>query len=143
MQVASILTVKGADVATITPESTIGDAVTALHHHRIGALVVSPDGRRVVGIVSERDIVRRMATDAGVMSVPVSHVMTANVHTCTPEDEVEQLMVLMTGHRIRHVPVVVDGQLSGIVSIGDVVKHRVTQLENENQVLYEYMTGTR
>ncbi len=143
MQVASILTVKGADVATITPESTIGDAVTALHHHRIGALVVSPDGRRVVGIVSERDIVRRLATDPDVMTVPVSHVMTANVHTCAPDDEVEQLMVLMTGHRIRHVPVVVDGVLSGIVSIGDVVKHRVTQLVNENQVLYEYMTGTR
>lgn len=143
MQVSSILTVKGADVATITPASTIGDAVAALHHHRIGALVVSPDGRRVVGIVSERDIVRRLATDPSVMTVPVSHVMTANVHTCRPDDEVEALMVLMTGHRIRHVPVVVDGELAGIVSIGDVVKHRVSQLEDENRLLYEYVTGAR
>lgn len=141
MQVSSIVRAKGADVATIEPGATVADAVRLLHHHRIGALVVSPDGSRVVGIVSERDIVRRLATDEALLSLPVSRVMTAGVHTCELTDPVEQLMVLMTTHRIRHVPVVVDGQLAGIVSIGDVVKLRLQELESENKTLYDYMNG--
>jgi CBS domain-containing protein len=144
MQVASILAGKGSNVATILPDASVADAVEQLRSLGVGALVVSTDGRTVTGIVSERDVVRRLASDAaGVLSLPVHAVMTTAVHTCGPDDAVERLMVMMTEHRIRHVPVVVDGELAGIVSIGDVVKGRLGQLERENQALYEYFTGTR
>ena len=144
MQVASILAGKGSDVATIGPDASVAEAVEQLRSLGVGALVVSTDGRTMVGIVSERDVVRRLATDAaGALSLPVKAVMTTSVHTCSVDDAVERLMVMMTEHRIRHVPVLVDGELAGIVSIGDVVKERLGQLERENQALYEYFTGTR
>ena len=144
MQVASILAGKGSDVATIGPDASVAEAVEQLRSLGVGALVVSTDGRTMVGIVSERDVVRRLATDAaGALSLPVNAVMTTSVHTCSVDDAVERLMVMMTEHRIRHVPVLVDGELAGIVSIGDVVKERLGQLERENQALYEYFTGTR
>ena len=144
MQVASILAAKGSEVATIGPDASVAEAVEQLRSLGVGALVVSTDGRTMVGIVSERDVVRRLASDAaGALSLPVKAVMTTSVHTCSVDDAVERLMVMMTEHRIRHVPVLVDGELAGIVSIGDVVKERLGQLERENQALYEYFTGTR
>jgi CBS domain-containing protein len=112
--------------------------------HRIGALVVTADGVRIDGIVSERDIARalhRHGTD--VLGLAVADVMTADVYTCGPDDTVDELMALMTARRVRHVPVVVDGHLSGIVSIGDVVKYRVQELEKDNSSLVEYIQSGR
>jgi CBS domain-containing protein len=145
MYVESILAGKGVDVATITPDASVRDAVAALRDHRVGALVVSTDGRTIDGILSERDIVRRLAEQAdGALDLAVADVMTSAVTTCGPKDTIEQLMWLMTSQRFRHVPVVDDGGLlSGIVSIGDVVKYRLGQLESENQALYEYITQGR
>jgi CBS domain-containing protein len=122
----------------------VGDAADQLRLRGVGALVVSADGRRVDGIVSERDLVRRLAERGALMlSEPVSAVMTAAVRTCTPDDHVDELMRVMTEHRMRHLPVVVDGVLSGIVSIGDVVKWRVTELEDEARHLHDYITSGR
>ena len=144
MQVSGILAGKGNDVATIGPDASVAEAVEQLRSLGVGALVVSTDGQTVDGIVSERDVVRRLAVDAGAaLALPISALMTTTVHTCAPDDAVERLMVMMTDHRIRHVPVVVDGKLAGIVSIGDVLKQRLGELERENQALYEYFTGTR
>ncbi len=143
MNVHAILSVKGSDVATIAPEASIGSAVDALHDRKVGALVVSADGSAIAGIISERDIVRRLATDgAGMLDTPVSSVMSANVVTCSMNDTVHDLMGLMTGERIRHLPVVDDGgALAGIVSIGDVVKFRLDELQAENDELYGYIQG--
>ena len=142
MYVDSILAAKGVEVATIAPGATVRDAVAALGHHRIGALVVSSDGQTIDGIISERDVVRCLAEQAeGALAVLVADVMTSEVTTCGSKDTIEQLMWLMTSQRIRHLPVVDDeGRLAGIVSIGDVVKHRLGQLESENRALYDYMT---
>jgi CBS domain-containing protein len=145
MYVESILAGKGVEVATITPAATVREAVAALRDHRVGALVVSGDGRTIDGILSERDIVRRLAEQAeGTLDLTVADVMTSEVTTCGPKDTIEQLMWLMTSQRFRHVPVVDDGGLlAGIISIGDVVKYRLGQLESENQALYEYITQGR
>jgi CBS domain-containing protein len=144
MRVSGILAAKGATVATVAPTATVGDAADQLRLRGVGALVVSADGRRVDGIVSERDLVRRLAERGALMlSEPVSAVMTASVRTCTPDDHVDELMRVMTEHRMRHLPVVVDGVLSGIVSIGDVVKWRVTELEDEARHLHDYITSGR
>jgi CBS domain-containing protein len=115
-----------------------------LSQHRIGAVVVSADGSAIAGIVSERDIVRALAGEgAGVLGQPASSIMTSDVVTCGPATTVEQLMGIMTERRIRHVPVDDDGRLGGIVSIGDVVKNRVSDLENETQVLHDYIAHGR
>jgi CBS domain-containing protein len=144
VHVQSILATKGAEVATIRPDASVGEAVAALRDHRVGALVVSADGRTIDGIVSERDIVRRLAEDeGGTLQLAVADVMTHEVTTCGRKDTIEKLMWLMTDKRIRHVPVVDEGALAGIISIGDVVKHRLGQLESENQALYEYITQGR
>jgi CBS domain-containing protein len=145
VHVQSILAAKGTEVATISPDASVGDAVAALKDHRVGALVVSSDGRTIDGIVSERDIVRRLADDAGgTLERAVADVMTREVTTCGRKDTIEKLMWVMTEKRIRHVPVVDEaGGLAGIISIGDVVKHRLGQLESENQSLYEYITQGR
>lgn len=144
MRVSGILAAKGATVTTVAPTATVGDAADQLRLRGVGALVVSADGRRVDGIVSERDLVRRLAERGALMlSEPVSAVMTASVRTCTPDDHVDELMRVMTEHRMRHLPVVVDGVLSGIVSIGDVVKWRVTELEDEARHLHDYITSGR
>ena len=140
MRVAEILNRKGSDVATVTPEATIGAAVETLRHHGIGAVVVSVDGSSVDGILSERDVVRALDTSTvDLLERPVSEVMTGGVVTCSPGDTIESLMSLMTEKRIRHLPVVRDGGLVGIVSIGDVVKHRVSQLEDETRLMEEYI----
>lgn len=144
MRINSILHHKGDEVATITPDSTVSDALRSLADHGIGALVVSADGRTVQGILSERDIVRALAAEGGAsLDHPVDRLMTGTVVTCTRDDTVDSLMATMTGERIRHVPVVENGALTGIISIGDVVKHRVSELESEAQHLKDYITTGR
>lgn len=137
----SILGRKGADVATIEQTASICDAVRMLGERRIGALVVSGDGRAIEGIISERDVVR-VAADGKLDDLSVGAVMSTQVVTCTAGDGVDRLMALMTERRIRHLPVVDEhGHLTGIVSIGDVVKARLTELEHENQALADYISG--
>ena len=141
MNVQSILGGKGTDVATISQTASVCDAVRLLEERRIGALVVSGDGRAIEGIVSERDVVRRAASGP-LAGVAVGAVMSTDVVTCSAGDGVDRLMSLMTERRIRHLPVVDDGgRLAGIVSIGDVVKARLTELEHENQALADYISG--
>jgi CBS domain-containing protein len=143
MQVHHILSVKGDAVATVGPDAPISDAVEQLRERGVGALVVSTDGRRIEGILSERDVVRRLAVDGpNIMDLPVRSVMTEEVMTCSGSDDMGVLMRSMTDHRVRHLPVVDEGgRLSGIVSIGDVVKARLGELENENQALFDYIQG--
>lgn len=141
MNVQSILASKGAEVATISQQASLADAAAGLRDRGIGALVVSGDGRHIDGILSERDVVRALAAHgASALGRTVSSAMSVDVVTCTAADPVVGLMVSMTERRIRHLPVVDDaGLLSGIVSIGDVVKARLGQLETENQALFEYL----
>lgn len=141
MNVRSILDGKGSRVATVTPAASLADAAAELRDQKVGALVVSEDGRHLLGILSERDVVRAIATHgAGALGRRVDSAMSADVITCREADSVEQLMAAMTERRIRHLPVVdPDGLLDGIVSIGDVVKGRLGQLESENQALTDYM----
>lgn len=140
MRISDVLRNKGASVATITPETSVAGLLTELTVHNIGAMVVvSQDG--VLGIVSERDVVRKLhEVGADLLRRPVSDIMTTLLATCSPDDSVDSLSVLMTTNRVRHVPVVVDGRLAGIVSIGDVVKTRMEELEREQQQLQAYIT---
>jgi CBS domain-containing protein len=140
VRIAKLLDRKGHLVATVTPEATIWEALRLLDQHGVGALVVSADGRRPAGIISERDIVRRLPErGAAMLDGPVADIMVKEVRCAAPDDEVESLMAVMTTHRIRHLPVVLDGELVGIVSIGDVVKHRVDALEDDNRALVDYI----
>jgi CBS domain-containing protein len=142
MNVETILRNKGSRVATIRPDATIADAVDALRRERIGALIVSEDGESVDGILSERDIVIALA-DSGtnLLSRTVDEIMTRNVLTCAPSDTVGALMAEMTNRRIRHFPVVADGRLCGIVSIGDLVKNRLDEVEFEAQSLRSFIAS--
>lgn len=143
MQICQILDQKGSDVVTVAPQTTVGEAARILQLRRIGALVVTEDGG-VVGIVSERDIVRGLASHgAELLDMPVADLMTRAVVTCTRETRVDELMREMTLGRFRHLPVVEDGALIGIISIGDVVKNRVQELESETHVLRDYVTSSR
>ena len=143
MQVAKILENKGSDVYTIAPDATIETAVAALRDHGIGALVVSADGSTVDGIVSERDFVHGLANrGASLLAAPVSDVMTVDVMTCTRKDTSRELLGHMTERRIRHVPVVENGVLCGMVSIGDAVKSRLDEVQHEADVLREYISQT-
>lgn len=142
MTVSDILRHKGTTVVTIEPSATVGSLVALLASECIGAVVVSADGSRVEGIVSERDVVHAVAEHgAGSASLLVGDICTREVRCAAPEDQVDALMVVMTEQRIRHLPVVVDEQLAGLVSIGDVVKWRVNQLEGERQALEDYVRG--
>ncbi|QFU87930.1 CBS domain-containing protein [Amycolatopsis sp. YIM 10] len=140
MRIADVLRSKGSLVATVAPESSVTDLLAGLAEHNVGAMVVLGAEEKVVGIVSERDVVRRLH-DRGpeLLSRPVSEIMTTLVATCTPEDSVDHLSAVMTERRIRHVPVVVDGRLAGIVSIGDVVKTRLNELEERHDQLQAYI----
>jgi CBS domain-containing protein len=136
VKVEDILRSKGSAVRTVAPGATLEQAAQMLSAARIGSLVVSADGRRVDGMLSERDIVYAIAAQgAKAMARPVSSAMTTPVVTCTPQDRITALMAVMTAKRCRHIPVVTDGALSGIVSIGDLVKARLEDLELESQVL--------
>ena len=142
MNVETILSAKGRAVATIRPGETVGAVVDMLISHNIGALVVSRDGKSVDGIISERDIVHGLADrGADLLSFRVDEVMTRGVATCGPTDTIDQLMAEMTNRRIRHLPVVQDGQLCGIVSIGDVVKSRLDEVEYEARSLRSFIAG--
>ena len=127
------------DVITINPDATVRELIALLSEHNVGALIVSADGSSVDGIVSERDVVRRLVDHDDLLGGPVSAIMTAEVETVDVRTLVDDLMKTMTDRRIRHVPVVTDGRLTGIVSIGDIVKHRIDQLEFERDQLDNYV----
>lgn len=140
MQVAEILRKKGDEVATVAPDATVAVAVEVLREWGVGALVVTENGVVIDGILSERDIVRALGGPKRVLlDQLVSSIMTVEVFTCSPTDRVDELMALMTNERIRHLPVELDGALKGIISIGDVVKSRLTDLETQTRVLEEYI----
>lgn len=142
MKVKSILGEKGTFVATIAPTATVTELCALLSKHNIGAAVVSSDGTTVEGIASERDVVRSIATGGSeVLQAPVSSVMTDVVAVCEPDNSTDDLMVTMTARRIRHVPVVEEESLSGIVSIGDVVRVTVAELQEEKATLLGYITS--
>jgi CBS domain-containing protein len=129
------------DVITISPEASVRELIALLAEHNVGALIVSADGTSVDGIVSERDVVRRLVEHDEVLQGPVAGIMTESVETVDEQGLVDDLMKTMTQRRIRHVPVVTNGRLSGIISIGDIVKHRIDQLEFERDQLDHYVHG--
>jgi CBS domain-containing protein len=140
MIVKAILSAKGQDVITIEPTATLDTAVKTLAKHKIGALLVLGPDRRVTGILSERDIVRVLAEHgAGVLTQPLAQVMTRKVVTCSQSDTVEVLMQRMTTGKFRHLPVVEQEQVVGVISIGDVVKHRLQEMEQEQAALKDYI----
>lgn len=140
MQISQVLRRKGRQVATIDGGESVRTALELLARHGVGALVVSSDGRHIEGIVSERDVARGLhERGAALLGDPVSSLMTAEVHTCRPDASVHELARTMTDRRVRHVPVVEDGELAGIVSIGDVVKARLDELETERAQLVDYI----
>jgi CBS domain-containing protein len=141
MRIRDILRRKGTAVATVRPDSTVRDLLAALAEHNVGAVIVSPDGESIAGIASERDVVRRLHEHgAGLLGRPVSEIMTAEVRTCEPGADVDDLRRTMTEHRIRHLPVVdASGRLAGIVSIGDVVKSTIDELVTEREHLVGYI----
>jgi len=140
MRIEDILARKARpEVVTITPTETVRALLGVLATHGIGACVVSPDGSHVDGIVSERDVVRRLHDDEALLDATVSSIMTPAVETCAPEATIDEIMTLMTRRRIRHVPVVDKESLVGIVSIGDLVKHRLDELAFERDQLAAYV----
>ncbi|WP_029005135.1 CBS domain-containing protein [Azorhizobium doebereinerae] len=140
MTVSAILQNKGTSIVTISPDVSLSEAVRSLAEHRIGAIVAVDAQARVAGIISERDVVRILGEKGpDVLSEPVSSVMTRTVVTCTTSETVPGVMERMTRGRFRHVPVVEDGRLLGIISIGDVVKFRVEEMERESAALRDYI----
>jgi len=140
MIVKAILSAKGGDVISIDPTATLNTAVKTLAEHKIGALLVLGPDRRVIGILSERDIVRALAArGAGVLAEPLAQVMTRKVVTCSESDSVGVLMERMTTGKFRHLPVIEDERVIGVVSIGDVVKHRLQEIEQESAALRDYI----
>lgn len=140
MRIGDVLRAKASqDVITISPDATVRELLALLSEHNVGALIVSRDGSSVDGIVSERDVVRGLHDDDATLDGAVSAIMTSEVETCEPEALLDDLMKVMTDHRIRHVPVVTDGRLTGVISIGDVVKHRIDQLQFERDQLDHYV----
>ncbi|GAA5123599.1 CBS domain-containing protein [Pseudonocardia adelaidensis] len=141
MRIADVLRNKGTTVATVGPGATVAELLGVLADHNVGALPVI-DGGRIIGIVSERDVVRRLhAGGAALLQARVADIMTTEVTTCSPNDDVSDLAAVMTSRRFRHLPVVVDGELAGIVSIGDLVKARIDLLESEREQLQSYIAG--
>jgi len=139
MRIAEVLRKKGSDVATISPDATVTELLAVMAERNVGALVVV-ENERIVGIVSERDVVRRAhERGAAILSAKVAEIMTTDVATCDPAETVDHLTVLMTQRRIRHVPVIDNGRLCGIVSIGDVVKNRMDELEEAQKQLQAYI----
>jgi CBS domain-containing protein len=140
MRISDVIRSKGDLVVTVAPEETVKTLIDMLDEHRIGALVVSSDGKTIAGIVSERDVVRRLHRDgAAVLDQKVSDIMTTEVRTAAPEDNLEQIAMVMTEARVRHLPVVSGGELVAIISIGDVVKHRIDELQGERDQLVDYI----
>ena len=143
MSVSHILKLKGRDVITALPSATVKAVAEILSSKRIGAVVISSGGGKIEGIVGEREIVRAVASaGAAALDKPVSTVMTTNVRTCNEEDSEMGLMALMTQHRIRHLPVATNGKLSGMISIGDVVKFRIEEIERDAADMKAYIAGS-
>lgn len=141
--VATMLSKKGTAVLTVAPDEPISSAVGTMADNNVGALVVSTDGTTIEGILSERDVVRWLnERGRSVLDEPVTACMTADVQTCGRDDTSDQLMARMTASRIRHLPVVEDGAMAGIISIGDVVRYRLEELEMTADSLREYITGS-
>lgn len=141
MKISDILRAKGTSVVSMPPDASVRELVAALVEHKIGAVVVT-DGAALLGIVSERDIVHRLHVDgAAALDAELAQLMSTDLAVCTPADEVDTIAATMTERRIRHMPVLTDGRLAGIVSIGDVVKNRIQQLEAESEQLEQYITG--
>src|SRR6476619_5597960 len=141
MRIADVLRGKGSSVATVEPATSVAELVAALAEHNVGALPVL-DGGRLVGIVSERDVVRRLHLGgAGLLQLTVAEIMSTKVTTCGPTDKIEDLARILTEGRFRHMPVVQDGALVCIVSIGDLVKARIDLLEAEREQLQSYIAG--
>ncbi len=145
MDIESILASKGREVLTIPPDATVVEALHQMRERRVSAIVVSEDGRRIAGIISDRGIMDAIADrSAEVLNAPVGSVMTKEVFTCSRGDAVSAIMALMTKRRIRHIPVVEhDGRLCGIISIGDVVKHRLDEIEHEADEMRRYIRTAR
>lgn len=142
MRVQDVLASKGSTtIYTIKPDATVAALMDELAEHNVGALIVSTDGTTMLGIVSERDIVRKLRKVNDARSIAVSEIMTTDVSACSPDDSFKSLMNTMTEQRVRHVPVLQDGQLVGVLSIGDAVKHRMEQLEFERDQLNNYVAG--
>lgn len=140
MNVAHILGNKGREVISVAPHRTVAEAARVLAEKRIGAVVVTGADGDLLGILSERDIVRAFGLKGREsLEMPVSGIMTPKVVTCRPETSIDELMEIMTSGRFRHVPIVEDGRIAGIVSIGDVVKHRVAEIEAESQAMRDYI----
>lgn len=140
MNVEQLLSDKGREVISVQPHRTLAEAIRVLSERRIGAVAVMGDDGALVGILSERDIIRALGAEgSAALESAVSRVMTAKVVTCRPQTSVDELMEIMTTGRFRHVPVVEDGRVTGIVSIGDVVKHRVAAIEAESQAMRDYI----
>ena len=143
MKIVEVLNAKSeGGVITIAPDAGVRELIAKLAEHNVGALIVSSDGETVEGIVSERDVVRHLHHDGTVVNNTVGAIMTEVVETTAPDATLDDLMEIMTNRRIRHVPVVKDGVLVGIVSIGDVVKHKMSQLEFERDQLDSYVHQT-
>jgi CBS domain-containing protein len=143
MTIAAVLSNKGREVATISQNASLGQAASELAKRRIGALVVLDGSGGVAGILSERDIVSCLAAhgDSGLLERPVSEAMTAPAITVLPSDMVMSALALMTARRIRHLPVLQDGRLAGLVSIGDLVKYRIEHIEREAEAMRSYIQG--
>jgi CBS domain-containing protein len=142
MNVSNLLATKGREVATISQERSVTDALAILKERGVGALVVTGSLPPLVGILSERDIVRALATQGvDALDADVAELMTSEVRVCDEDTSMASLMGLMTEHHIRHVPVVQDGKLAGLVSIGDVVKARLDELESDKQELLDYVSA--
>ena len=142
MLIAQILAGKGSDVVSTRPEATIAEVAGLLKEKRIGAVVVTEANGRVCGSIAERDLARGLANHGSkLLDMRVGQLMTSDVVTCAPDDGLETLMQTMTEGRFRHLPVVKDGELTGIISIGDVVKHRLKELEAETHMLQDYIHG--
>ena len=142
MKVETMLAAKGNKVVTARPDATVATIIRMLKLEGIGALVVSADGEKILGIISERDVVRALVDHGGdVLKMRVDELMTRVVKTCTPEARIKDVMAEMTRSRIRHLPVIEGGKLCGIISIGDVVKNRLDELETETNVLRDYIVG--
>jgi CBS domain-containing protein len=143
MRIADVLRSKGSDVVTVPPDTTVRDLLGVLAEFGIGAAVVSADGATVDGIVSERDVVRALAArGAAVLDDEVASIMTREVTTTSPDDTTTAAFIVMTEQRIRHIPVLVDSRLAGLVSIGDLVKRRLSELETERDSLEFYIRST-
>ncbi len=144
MRISEVLAGKASqDVVSVTPDASVRELISRLAEHNVGALVVSADGRSLDGIVSERDVVRRLRADESILDAPVSSIMSSDVATCEPSASVNELMQIMTERRFRHIPVCSDGALVGIISIGDVVKSRMSELEFERDQLDSYVHSSQ